>query len=438
MSIERQYRTFTANDTLAFLIFPNSKPICLGTLTTISWSLLREKQQVTTIGRVNVAGFTRGIRIVAGTMIFTMINQHWANDLIDQVPSLQKYEKIKADEFPICDLMLVCANEYGASVTGYIYGIDLTDESGVISVQDLFVENTCKFLARDIDMFGEFNYNTGKFFDSNYAISQSLSYDDNAYFYNSVVNSNKLVDTDIANIKEVTVPNNTYNTTNTKSVLQSKLLALGYDVDESGVYDEKTEKAVATFQLARGLKGTGILDAKTLAYLYEEKYVLINTRKYKVPVYKEPDTSSNIIRYLNSYETFKDYEIEGEFIKIYDGYVLKDNLIIKEPFKNTTETDNKIDMYLDDLINTDISFLFTDFVTDVSFKVSAISYYSNNKQCFSTMLYAKKDSEDFEISLNELQQCYVYNPLYKEFPKKIEFIVTPIGYSSYKKIINII
>ena len=90
MSIERQYRTFTANDSLAFLIFPNSKPICLGTLTTISWSLLREKQQVTTIGRVNVAGFTRGIRIVAGTMIFTMLNQHWVNDLIEQVPELQQ------------------------------------------------------------------------------------------------------------------------------------------------------------------------------------------------------------------------------------------------------------------------------------------------------------------------------------------------------------
>lgn len=435
MSIERQYRTFTANDSLAFLIFPNSKPICLGTLTTISWSLLREKQQVTTIGRVNVAGFTRGIRIVAGTMIFTMLNQHWVNDLIEQVPELQQYEKIKADEFPICDLMIVCANEYGASVTGYIYGIDLTDESGVISVQDLFIENTCKFLARDIDMFCEFDYNTGKFIDNNYAISQSLSYNDNDYFYNEVVYSDNHSHIEQNEVKRSTSTNNSVST---QSTLQNKLLAMGYEVDENMIYGDKTTKAIAEFQSNNGLESTGIIDSKTLEYLYKEKYDLINTRKYKVPVYKEPSTNSNIIRYLNSYETFKDYEVVGDFIQISNGYVLKNDLIIKEPFMYSTNTSDIIESSFDDLLNGDINYKFNNFITDVSFKVSAISYYTNNKQCFSTMIYCNKEDHDIEISLSELPQSYVYNPVYEELPNKIEFIITPIGYSPYKKIINIV
>ena len=72
----KYYRTFSGTDTLVFAMFPNCTPVCLGTITTISYSLYRDKKQVNLIGRVNAGGFTKGTRTVAGTLIFTLINQH--------------------------------------------------------------------------------------------------------------------------------------------------------------------------------------------------------------------------------------------------------------------------------------------------------------------------------------------------------------------------
>lgn len=435
MAIERQYRTFTANDTLAFLLFPNAKPICLGTLTTLSWSLLREKEQVSVIGRINVAGFTRGLRVIAGTMIFTMINQHWVNDLVSQIPSLQQYKKLKADELPIFDIMLVCANESGASVTGFIYGVDLTDESGVISVQDLFIENTCKFLARDIDTFDEYDYNTGKFIDGGYAISQSLSYDENKIYFNAVDNSDKS-ESDIK-ILDYTKENVDALNNAIKAKAEKNVKANQTAQSAKKSVKAKSVKAMRMMSLKSNIESTGNVNIKDINSVYEQKYDLINNRKYKVPVYEKKDTSSSIVRYLNSYETFSNYKVDDDFIVIDDGYVLKSDLIIKEPFVYSTQSKKIIDTTYDNLFNENVSFEFSNFLTSVSFKVSAISYYSNNKkQCFIKMIYFDKGNYEASIGIKQLPQSYVYNPKIEELPNKIEFIVTPIGYTPYKKIIR--
>jgi peptidoglycan hydrolase-like protein with peptidoglycan-binding domain len=117
--------------------------------------LYRTKQPVINLGRTNINGATRGARIFAGSMIFTMINQHWLKELqaTQELSWLGEYSQLKADELPLFDLMVVSANEYGSYVSMFLYGVDITDEGQVVSVNDLFTENTCSFIARDIETF---------------------------------------------------------------------------------------------------------------------------------------------------------------------------------------------------------------------------------------------------------------------------------------------
>ena len=147
------YRSFSGTDALVFIMLPQTEPILLGSLSTISYSMYRDKKPVPVIGRVNVGGFTRGTRIYAGTLIFTLLNQHWVNELKEKVSWLQSINRLKTDELPLFDLMIVCANEYGAAMQMFIYGVDLTEEGQVLSIEDLFIENTFNFVARDISNF---------------------------------------------------------------------------------------------------------------------------------------------------------------------------------------------------------------------------------------------------------------------------------------------
>ena len=154
--ISKYYKSFSGTDTLAFIMMPGSSPVVIGSLTTISYSMYRNKKPVINIGRTNINGVTRGSRIFAGTMIFTLINQHWLKELQEQLDWLSDFEELKVDELPLFDIMIISANEYGNAVSMYIYGIDFTDEAQTISVEDLFTENTFSFVARDVSNFKTF------------------------------------------------------------------------------------------------------------------------------------------------------------------------------------------------------------------------------------------------------------------------------------------
>ena len=153
--LSKFYKSFSGTDTIAFLLFPGINPIVIGSLTTVSYSMYRSKVPVINIGRTNINGITRGSRIYAGTMVFTLINKHWLRELQDQASYLQDFPTLKTDELPLFDIMIVSANEYGSSCTMFIYGVDFTDEAQTISVEDLFTENVFKFVAREVAVFDE-------------------------------------------------------------------------------------------------------------------------------------------------------------------------------------------------------------------------------------------------------------------------------------------
>ena len=145
------YKSFSGADTLAFAIFPNCPPILLGSVTTISYSVYRDKKPVPIVGSVSVGGFTRGLRFIAGSMIFTLLNKHFVNELKEQISYLKYYPTLYADELPMFDIMLVSANEFGGNIVGYIYGVEFNEESEVTSIEDMFIENSFKYIAREIN-----------------------------------------------------------------------------------------------------------------------------------------------------------------------------------------------------------------------------------------------------------------------------------------------
>ena len=259
--ISKYYQSFSGTDTLAFIMMPGSSPVVIGSLTTISYSMFRKKKP----GRTNINGVTRGSRIFAGTMIFTLINQHWLKELQEQLDWLKGFDELKVDELPLFDIMIVSANEYGNVVSMYIYGIDFTDEAQTISVEDLFTENTFSFVARDISNFKSFKRKTQ-------AVASSGSRDKRNDFSQKlyVLNSSPIGLDDLAKLeKELTISkleqlhkdSKKYTLTRNLYFSSSKLM-IGNDVAEiqtllnqtklmsipvNGVFDSVTDEAVRKY-----------------------------------------------------------------------------------------------------------------------------------------------------------------------------------------------
>ena len=294
--ISNYFKSFSGTDTLVFIMMPSSSPILLGSLTTISYSLYRTKQPVVNLGRTNINGVTRGTRIYAGTMIFTLINQHWLNELLDttNLSWMKKFKELKADELPLFDLLVVSANEYGNSVSMMLYGVDITDEAQVISVEDLFTENTLNFIARDIDTFkaNTIVENVGNIDVNDDFIAESLTVDDirviddNIDRYNAIKQQeeptvvqkekkakDKLDDINkLSNYRELR-----YDPINT--MYGYDIAAIQYTLADEGIlspsnithiYDKETEEAVKQYQAKEGLPITGVVDKQTFLSLTDK------------------------------------------------------------------------------------------------------------------------------------------------------------------------
>lgn len=278
-------KSFSGTDTLAFIMMPGCTPVVIGSLTTISYSMFRNKKPVINIGRTNINGVTRGSRIFAGTMIFTLINQHWLRDLQEQeaVSYLKDFKELKVDELPLFDIMIVSANEYGSAVSMYIYGIDFTDEAQTISVEDLFTENTFSFVARDLSTFEKLDpkYNL---------LTDSSPSDDTSGTSQTVGN----VDSSYTDIEgtEPYVPDNNKKQNAQPTIrdlyLNTSNFMIGDDVMQlqlllselypnmnvaniNGVFDEQTDRYVKIFQSEYGMQNVdGIVDNTLYNYIRQE------------------------------------------------------------------------------------------------------------------------------------------------------------------------
>lgn len=124
----------------------------VGELTTLSYSIHMEKKPIRSIGNVNAKDYVMGPRTIAGSLVFSVFNKHFAEDLIANVNANYKSgTAFLVDELPPFDLTISAANEYGYRSRLAIYGIRLLNEGQVMSINDVYTENTYQFFATDLE-----------------------------------------------------------------------------------------------------------------------------------------------------------------------------------------------------------------------------------------------------------------------------------------------
>jgi len=126
----------------------------LGELQTVSYSIHREKFPVRSLGSVYPRAFTRGPRTIAGSLLFVVFDKAVLHELLTPDKSdIEYYNKSTtlADQIPPFDVIINFANELGSRSQVILYGLEIQDEGQVMSIDNMSLENTMRFVARDID-----------------------------------------------------------------------------------------------------------------------------------------------------------------------------------------------------------------------------------------------------------------------------------------------
>jgi len=126
----------------------------LAEVQTLSVSIHRDKQAVRACGSTYPKGFTRGPREIAGSLIFTVFNEHVLYEFLDAHASdfdSNTYTSALMDQLPPVDIGISFANEYGAVSRMTIYGVEFVNEGQTMSIEDILTENVVNFVARDLD-----------------------------------------------------------------------------------------------------------------------------------------------------------------------------------------------------------------------------------------------------------------------------------------------
>ena len=163
------------------------EPIKLSQMATISISIHEAKSPVRRLGERAAHGYTRGIRTIAGTIVFLIIEDHplrmlaakdpaniypeligWSRDLqIKGVGSgggseIRFDNKISTLISPL-NIMLRYQTELAVNGNGVaggsmmLEGVEFVNEGIVTSVNDMVTEVVCQFVAQDIKPFTDLN-----------------------------------------------------------------------------------------------------------------------------------------------------------------------------------------------------------------------------------------------------------------------------------------
>lgn len=148
--------TYSGCDMVASVTIPTEKGTLfhvLGTITTLTYSVNQELAPVRNVGNINARDYVEGPRTIAGSLVFTTFDRHWTDSIQKKLNSLGIYDTDYwiADELPPFDVTISFANEYGFISRLAIYGIRIKTEGQVMSMSDIYTENTYQYYALDID-----------------------------------------------------------------------------------------------------------------------------------------------------------------------------------------------------------------------------------------------------------------------------------------------
>lgn len=161
----RTYTSYSGHDMVCAFEIPlqNGGAISsvIGSVQTISYSIHNEKMPVRVLGDMNMKGMVFGNRTIAGTMVFTVFDRHWAQQMTQEyLKAIGSNAHALMDEMPGFNITISMANEYGDVSRLALYGVSFVNEGQVMSIQDLYTENTYQFYAKDLDyLTNVVNYN---------------------------------------------------------------------------------------------------------------------------------------------------------------------------------------------------------------------------------------------------------------------------------------
>lgn len=151
----KSYESFSGYDMVCTVELPMPKggtyTQVIGELQTVTYSIFNKKGPVRCLGDMNAKGYVFGPRTIAGTLIFTVFDRHWTSRMEKEyLADAGITAHMLADELPPFNLTISCANEYGHDAVCSIFGITLVNEGQVMSINDVFTENTYNFYATDV------------------------------------------------------------------------------------------------------------------------------------------------------------------------------------------------------------------------------------------------------------------------------------------------
>ncbi len=114
---------------------------------------MRTKSMVTSQGRANGRGFTRGVRVVTGVMVFSQGDRSPFSILSDNhiKKKIAPYGLASnPDELPPFDLLLAYVGEDGDASYRTVRGVEIVQGQGTDSVDDVNPNESYSFVALDI------------------------------------------------------------------------------------------------------------------------------------------------------------------------------------------------------------------------------------------------------------------------------------------------
>lgn len=173
--------SFSGCDMVATMVVPSTKTgasrmYSVGEIQTISYSIHQDRRPVRSIGNINAKDYVMGQRTIAGSLVFAVFNKHFAYKIMkDLSEDFNNGYAFLIDEIPPFNIILSLANEYGLRSKLVIYGIRLINEGQVMSINDIYTENTYQFVATDIEYLNNENeYSKGGSSSSGYIIQDVI------------------------------------------------------------------------------------------------------------------------------------------------------------------------------------------------------------------------------------------------------------------------
>ena len=157
----------------------------IGELQTVSYSINMEKRPVRSIGNVNAKDYVMGQRTIAGSLVFSVFNKHFSKNIMESLNSKYSGTSFLADEIPPFDIVISAANEYGYRSRLVIYGVRLLNEGQVMSINDVYTENTYQYFATDLEYLSDEMTYTRSLSDRKYKLVDNIEsnpYGGNTYY----------------------------------------------------------------------------------------------------------------------------------------------------------------------------------------------------------------------------------------------------------------